>query len=129
MRSPAVVSRRVLSSTLGLAASVALLITAACGGAAPASPTDSKGGATTAAPAATAPAGASPATAPQTAPATSGSPAAASKAPSGEPIKIYFQFTFTGPSASTGIFFGEGAKVAVKQINESGGIMGRPIEY
>ncbi|HEX2172824.1 MAG TPA: ABC transporter substrate-binding protein [Dehalococcoidia bacterium] len=109
----------------------ALLAVAACaGGATPAAPTT--------APKAAAPAGASPTTGGQAAPAagspaanpaTAASPATAAKAPTGEPIKIYFQFTFTGPTASTGIFFDEGAKVAVQQINSSGGIMGRPIEY
>ena len=129
MRDRVTVPPGALYSIIGLIASITLFVTAACGGGAPAPAAQPKAGATTAGSAATVPPAASPATAPQTAPATTGSPAPGAKAASGEPIKIFLQFTFTGPTASTGIFFGEGAKVAVKQINDSGGIMGRPVEY
>lgn len=107
------------------------LLAVACGGGATAPATAPQAAATTAPSAPQAAATTAPATAPTTAAAPTTAPAAspAAQTGTGEPIKIRFQFTFTGPTASTGIFFGEGAKVAVKEINDSGGIMGRMIDY
>lgn len=45
-----------------------------------------------------------------------------------EPIKIGYLPAFTGPSSSTGIGIGRGTELAVKEINDAGGIKGRKLE-
>ena len=45
-----------------------------------------------------------------------------------EPIQIGYLPAFTGPSSSTGIGIGRGTELAVKEINDAGGIKGRKIE-
>ncbi len=45
-----------------------------------------------------------------------------------EPIKIGYLPALTGPSSSTGIGIGRGTELAVKEINDAGGINGRKIE-
>ncbi len=57
-------------------------------------------------------------------PATQPTPAAAK----GEPIKIGFFSPLTGPTAADGQSAFNSAKLAVKLINDAGGIKGRPLE-
>jgi branched-chain amino acid transport system substrate-binding protein len=45
-----------------------------------------------------------------------------------EPIKVGLSGPFTGGSASMGVSMRDGVKLAVAEINASGGIMGRPIQ-
>lgn len=45
-----------------------------------------------------------------------------------EPIQIGYLPAFTGPSSSTGIGIGRGTELAVKEINDAGGIKGRKLE-
>ncbi|MGD9805231.1 MAG: ABC transporter substrate-binding protein [Hyphomicrobiaceae bacterium] len=47
---------------------------------------------------------------------------------SSEPIAVGYLPAFTGPSSSTGIGIGRGTELAIKEINEAGGIKGRKIE-
>lgn len=50
---------------------------------------------------------------------------------SAEPIKVGCIFPITGPNADQGVFNVDGCRLAIKQINESGGIKamgGRPLE-
>jgi branched-chain amino acid transport system substrate-binding protein len=54
-----------------------------------------------------------------------GSPAAA---PSGEPVKIGMPYNLTGSMASLDGPSANGSKLAAKQINEKGGVLGRPLE-
>src|SRR5215216_1269976 len=54
-----------------------------------------------------------------------GSPAAA---PSGEPIKVGAPYNLTGGYASIDNPAANGSKLAIKQINEAGGVLGRPLE-
>lgn len=44
------------------------------------------------------------------------------------PIAIGYLPAFTGPSSSTGIGIGRGTELAIKEINDAGGIKGRKIE-
>jgi branched-chain amino acid transport system substrate-binding protein len=53
------------------------------------------------------------------------SPAAA---PTGEPIKIGSPYNLTGSYASIDIPASDGSRLAVKEINEAGGVLGRPLE-
>src|SRR5215218_7535938 len=53
------------------------------------------------------------------------SPAAA---PTGEPIKIGSPYNLTGSYASIDNPAANGSKLAVKEINEAGGVLGRPLE-
>lgn len=46
----------------------------------------------------------------------------------GEPIKIGLYGTITGPNAIAGEMLDKGAQIAVKHVNEDGGIHGRPLE-
>jgi len=45
------------------------------------------------------------------------------------PVKIIGLVELSGPGATSGTNFDEGAKLAVKEINAAGGILGRRIEY
>jgi branched-chain amino acid transport system substrate-binding protein len=45
------------------------------------------------------------------------------------PVKIYGLVELSGGGATSGTNFDEGAKLAVKEINAAGGILGRKIEY
>jgi branched-chain amino acid transport system substrate-binding protein len=53
------------------------------------------------------------------------SPAAA---PTGDPIKIGSPYNLTGGYASIDIPASKGSRLAVKEINEAGGVLGRPLE-
>src|SRR5215217_7721049 len=53
------------------------------------------------------------------------SPAAA---PSGDPIKIGSPYNLTGGYASIDNPAANGSKLAVKEINEAGGVLGRPLQ-
>jgi branched-chain amino acid transport system substrate-binding protein len=55
-------------------------------------------------------------------------PRVATEKPTGEPIKIGFFAPITGPAAADGESADRSAKLAVKIINEQGGVLGRPIE-
>ena len=46
----------------------------------------------------------------------------------GEPIKVGFSNSLTGPSAAPGVSVSKGANLQVEYINANGGINGRPIE-
>ena len=46
----------------------------------------------------------------------------------GEPVKVGLVTSLTGASASPGISVKQGAELAVKYLNENGGLAGRPIE-
>ncbi|HYM01542.1 MAG TPA: ABC transporter substrate-binding protein, partial [Stellaceae bacterium] len=45
-----------------------------------------------------------------------------------DPIKIGMVVPLTGPGAESGRFQGNGAKLAVEEVNKAGGVMGRPLE-
>ena len=49
-------------------------------------------------------------------------------APAGEPIKIGYLATLTGDGSTWGQHERDGALLAVKEINASGGVLGRPLE-
>ncbi len=49
-------------------------------------------------------------------------------APSGEPIKIGYLATLTGDGSTWGQHERDGALLAVKELNEAGGVLGRPLE-
>ncbi|HEX2172823.1 MAG TPA: ABC transporter substrate-binding protein, partial [Dehalococcoidia bacterium] len=130
MRQDVTVRQLIAMSVTGVAI---FLIGAGCAGSAPAQPSQPAAGATGAPAAASSPTAAMPSTATKSAPAASpavaGSPTITGQAASGDPIVIFMPLPFTGPTADIGIYWDEGAKVAVKEINESGGIMGRPIDF
>ena len=46
-----------------------------------------------------------------------------------EPVKIFGLVELSGTGTTSGTMFDNGAKLAVKEINASGGILGRKIEY
>lgn len=46
----------------------------------------------------------------------------------GEPIKIGLLQPLTGPVSAAGIAIKDAAEIAVEEVNEAGGINGRPIE-
>ena len=101
---------------------IATLALAACGGAAPAAqPTAAP--AATSAPAATAAPEATAAAAP-----TAGAAATSAPAASGEPIKVGGGFALTGDESSLDLPAANGAKLAAKEINAAGGVLGRPID-
>jgi len=54
--------------------------------------------------------------------------ACAFAAPSGDPIKIGYLATLTGDGATWGQHERDGALLAVKELNEAGGVLGRPLE-
>ena len=56
-----------------------------------------------------------------------GTPAAAA-APSGDPVKIGSPYNLTGGYASIDNPAANGSKLAVKEINAAGGVLGRPLE-
>ena len=45
------------------------------------------------------------------------------------PIKIYGLVELSGTGATSGTNFDNGVKLAVKEINAAGGILGRQVEY
>ena len=45
------------------------------------------------------------------------------------PVKIYGLVELSGTGVTSGTNFNDGVKLAVKEINAAGGILGRPIEY
>ena len=47
---------------------------------------------------------------------------------SAEPLKIGMVATLTGPAAEYGRYETQGAKLAAEEVNEAGGVLGRPIE-
>jgi branched-chain amino acid transport system substrate-binding protein len=47
----------------------------------------------------------------------------------GQPIKIYGLVELSGTGATSGTNFNDGVKLAVKEINAGGGILGRKVEY
>jgi branched-chain amino acid transport system substrate-binding protein len=47
----------------------------------------------------------------------------------GQPIKIYGLVELSGTGATSGTNFNDGVKLAVKEINAAGGILGRRVEY
>jgi branched-chain amino acid transport system substrate-binding protein len=49
--------------------------------------------------------------------------------PSGEPIRVVGVFPLTGVVAADGQEMRNGTVMAIDEINESGGLLGRPIEY
>ena len=51
------------------------------------------------------------------------------EAPSGEPILIGINYEQSGPVASFGIQSVHGVQMAVAEINEAGGVLGRPVQY
>ena len=48
--------------------------------------------------------------------------------PTGEPIKIGYLASLTGDGATWGQHEKEGALLAIKELNEAGGVLGRPLE-
>jgi branched-chain amino acid transport system substrate-binding protein len=54
--------------------------------------------------------------------------AAFAAAPSGEPIKIGYLATLTGDGSTWGQHERDGALLAIKELNEAGGVLGRPLE-
>ena len=46
-----------------------------------------------------------------------------------QPVKIVGLVELSGPGASAGTNFNNGAKLAIREINAAGGLNGRPIEY
>ena len=54
--------------------------------------------------------------------------ASAPPAPTGDPIKIGAIYNLTGAQASLDGPSANGAKLAVKEVNEAGGVLGRPVE-
>jgi branched-chain amino acid transport system substrate-binding protein len=61
-------------------------------------------------------------------PASTSAPAKTGAAPAGEPIKIGAILSVTGPSAPLGVPEQACAQMLEKQINDSGGVSGRPIK-
>ena len=55
--------------------------------------------------------------------------AAAPAATLAQPVKIAGLVELSGPGASAGTNFNNGAKLAIREINAAGGLNGRPIEY
>jgi branched-chain amino acid transport system substrate-binding protein len=47
----------------------------------------------------------------------------------GQPVKIYGLVELSGTGATSGTNFNDGVKLAVKEINAGGGILGRKVEY
>ena len=46
-----------------------------------------------------------------------------------QPVKIFGLMELSGTGATSGTNFNDGVKLAVKEINAAGGILGRKIEY
>ncbi len=65
---------------------------------------------------------------PEKVPPAGGGVAEAPAAPSGEPIKIGGAFNLTGALSSLDVPAANGAKLALKEINAAGGVLGRPVE-
>ncbi len=107
---------------------IAALILAACGGGTTTAP------ASTAAPAADAPTSAPAAAAPTAAPAADAPTAAAvpaaptAAAAAGETIKVGGGFALTGDESALDLPAANGAKLAAKEINAAGGVLGRQID-
>lgn len=98
-----------------------LLLIAACGS--PAAPTDNGGGAA----ASSAPASTVASTAAASA-APAASTGASTAAAGGAPIVIGGGFNLTGGLSSLDVPAANGAKLALKEINDAGGVLGRPLE-
>ena len=47
----------------------------------------------------------------------------------GQPVKVIGLVELSGTGATSGTNFNDGVKLAVKEINAAGGILGRKIEY
>ena len=56
-------------------------------------------------------------------------PASVPEVPSGEPIKIGFYGPLTGPTSLAGRAEMQGAEMYFEEINQAGGVLGRPVEY
>ena len=54
--------------------------------------------------------------------------ASSAATPSGDPIKIGYLATLTGDGATWGQHERDGALLAIKELNEAGGVLGRPLE-
>ena len=54
---------------------------------------------------------------------------AAPMAANAQPVKIYGLVELSGTGATSGTNFNDGVKLAIKEINASGGLLGRKIEY
>ena len=101
---------------LRIAGVVTVLALVGC--AAPASPTPTSAGPATDAPATDAPATDAPAT-----------DAPATDAPSGDPIVVGSSLSQTGIFGATGIIHDIAGHQFVEQLNEEGGLLGRPVEW
>jgi branched-chain amino acid transport system substrate-binding protein len=108
---------------LALLSSLLVVVTACGSGAAPApAATKAPAAAASSAPAAASSAPAAATTAPAAAPASSAAPAA------GGSIKLGFTPPVTGASASEGSLQSKAIKLALKQINDAGGVNGKKID-
>src|SRR5690606_26290582 len=58
----------------------------------------------------------------------SGTEAAGADAPEGEPVRIGAVLGYSGAVAQSGTEMVNGIRIAVDQLNEEGGILGRPVE-
>ena len=57
------------------------------------------------------------------------SPFARAAAPAGNPIKVGQTLSLTGPFAQTGLVHKMTSEIFVEQLNNSGGLLGRPVQY
>jgi branched-chain amino acid transport system substrate-binding protein len=57
------------------------------------------------------------------------SPFARAAAPAGAPIRVGQTLSLTGPFAQTGLVHKLTSEIYVKQLNDAGGLLGRPVEY
>lgn len=110
---------------VGLVLAILASLLTACGGTPAAQPTTSTGVGQATAPAAAATS--APAAQATSAPAAQATSAPAAQ-PAGEPIKIGGGFNLTGGLAALDGPAANGAKLAVKEINAAGGVLGRPLE-
>ncbi|MGH2402116.1 MAG: amino acid ABC transporter substrate-binding protein [Candidatus Limnocylindria bacterium] len=67
--------------------------------------------------------------APESQPASSVAPGSADAAPSGEPIVVGSTLSLTGAFAATGVIHRIAGEQFVEQLNASGGLLGRPVEW
>lgn len=95
-----------------------LLVMTACAG-------DEGGGSTTEAPDGTE----APGTTSPGAPGTTEAPATTSGEPAGDPIVVGGTLALTGPLGPTGVIHQIAGELFVDRLNESGGLLGRPVEW